>query len=202
VQAGSLGYFPDHVVPNKPPLILTPEQVLTASQHYPQGPNQCIKGAVAGVGEELAWSVLLGPATPLDMMMAAYIGCMTSRIGGGGPSSSGSGGDRIIEFTTPQLSSKFKHAPDFGVTGNWNKENAAAFQKAIEDHINAPGTKVIQGELRHGSSGSGYIPVLHYVDPTTGLNVVTDLNGNFITGFKLNADQLQYVLTTGRLGGG
>jgi hypothetical protein len=81
--ADPFGYYLDHVIPDKPPLLLTPEQVITASQQYPQGPNQCIQGAVSGVAEEYVWSVLLGPVGPLDMMMAAYIGCMTSSGGKG-----------------------------------------------------------------------------------------------------------------------
>ncbi|MGB5969456.1 MAG: polymorphic toxin-type HINT domain-containing protein [Spirulinaceae cyanobacterium] len=42
-------------------------------------------------------------------------------------------------YPTGKLQHSFKHAGDFGISGNWNKDNAALFQKALQDHIdNAP----------------------------------------------------------------
>jgi len=41
----------------------------------------------------------------------------------------------IISFTERQLQKKFKHASDFGVTGNYSPTNAAKFQTAIENFI-------------------------------------------------------------------
>lgn len=67
------GHFLDHVVPTEPPLILTSDQLVTASQQYPQRLDQCIQGAAQGIGEELAWSVLLVSVGQLDMMIVAYI---------------------------------------------------------------------------------------------------------------------------------
>jgi len=45
-------------------------------------------------------------------------------------------------------------------------------------------------------------PVTHCVDPHTGLNVIRDALGNFLSGGKLSPKQLEHVLTSGNLGGG
>jgi len=90
------------------------------------------------------------------------------------------------------LQSKFKHAKDFGVTGNYSKANGVAFSKAIHQHINSPGVRTIQGTYHKQ-------PVAHYLDPSSGLNVMADPAGNFISGWKLNPAQLQNVLTHGGL---
>jgi hypothetical protein len=96
--------------------------------------------------------------------------------------------------TEKQLQKKFeKHATDFGVGGNYNKENAAKFDSAIKEHINSPDVKVIQGTYRGD-------PATSYVNPNSGLTVITDPNGNFV--WKLNRQQLDHVLESGNLGGG
>ena len=93
-----------------------------------------------------------------------------------------------------QLQSKFKHAADFGVTGNYSKANAADFNAAIQQHLNAAGTQTIRGTYRGDA-------VTHFVDPQTGLNVISR-DGAFVSGWRLNADQLSNVLRNGSLGGG
>jgi hypothetical protein len=105
-----------------------------------------------------------------------------------GPSS-GSGGGNDEEH---QLQAKFKHAEDFGVKGNWNKANAAQFKTAIQKHLGDPATRLIKGTYRGQS-------VTHHVNPQSGLNVMKDSSGNFISGWKLNPQQLQNVLTRGSL---
>jgi hypothetical protein len=42
-------------------------------------------------------------------------------------------------------------------------------------------------------------PVTHYIDPRSGLNVIADMAGNYVSGWRLGADQLESVLKTGRL---
>lgn len=101
---------------------------------------------------------------------------------------------QILIRSPKQLQAKFKHAADFGVTGNYNKTNAARFSAALNEHINAPGTQVITGTY-HGDA------VTHYLDPTTGLNVIAR-NGTFVSGWKLSPAQLSNVLQHGGLGGG
>ncbi len=99
---------------------------------------------------------------------------------------------RILVATEKQLQKKFKHASDFSISGNFNKANAAKFGSAINQHINSPGVKAIQGTYRGK-------PVIHYINPETGLNVIADQAGNFVSGWKLGAEQLQNVLTRGSL---
>ena len=101
-----------------------------------------------------------------------------------------------LKLSRPQLQHAFKHAADFGITGNMNNATLEAFKAAIEKHVVAPGTRAIVGEYR-GMQG-----VTHLVDPATGLNVIRDASGSFLSGWKLSAQQLKYVLTTGKLGGG
>ena len=85
-----------------------------------------------------------------------------------------------------------KHGKDFGMTGNWRPARNAELLDAIKAHVNAAGAKAIKGTYRGKD-------VLHHVDPTTGLNVITDLNGKFIGGWKLGVEQLESVLASGRL---
>lgn len=62
----------------------------------------------------------------------------------------------------------------------------------MQGHLDAPGTQQIKGTFRGQ-------PVLHNVDPKTGLNVMTKPNGEFISGWKLSNDQLSNVLSRGSL---
>lgn len=41
---------------------------------------------------------------------------------------------------------------------------------------------------------AGGQPVTHNVDPKTGLTIIQKANGNFLSGWKLSADQLRSVL--------
>lgn len=98
----------------------------------------------------------------------------------------------VLLRTARQLQAKFKHAAAFGVLGNYSKANAAAFSRALHQHINSTGVRAIEGTYRGN-------PVTHHLDPLTGLNVMADPAGNFISGWRLSAEQLQNVLTHGGL---
>jgi hypothetical protein len=104
----------------------------------------------------------------------------------------GAEASNVLLRTAGQLQAKFKHAAQFGVKGNYSKANAAEFSRAIHQHINSPGVRAIQGTYHKN-------PVTHYLDPQTGLNVIADPAGNFISGWKLSPGQLQNVLTHGGL---
>jgi Colicin D/Pretoxin HINT domain len=97
--------------------------------------------------------------------------------------------------TQSQLQKKFKHAIDFGVTGNSNTANLQAFENAIQAHVNSPATQLVVGTY-HGN------PANIYVNSSTGLAVITDTSNNFVSGWKLSAQQLWHVLNGGKLGGG
>jgi RHS repeat-associated protein len=113
----------------------------------------------------------------------------------GGPQilrSAGAAANRIVNFSTQQLQSKFKHASAFGVNGPWNKANAAAFESALQSHVDDAATLVIQGTYHQ-------MPVTHFVNPTTGLNVMKGADDAFISAFRLGTEQLKNVLTRGSL---
>jgi hypothetical protein len=44
--------------------------------------------------------------------------------------------------------------------------------------------------------------VYRYYEPRTGLNVMTDLDGNYISGWQLDDKQIRNLTTTGIRGGG
>ncbi|MEO0460585.1 MAG: colicin D domain-containing protein [Myxococcota bacterium] len=99
---------------------------------------------------------------------------------------------RVVSHTSKQLQKKFKHAEDFGVSGSYTKDNATKFLEAIQEHVSSGRTQEILGQYRGK-------PAIHFLDPETGLNVVTDTAGNFVTGWKLSVQQLEDVLTRGWL---
>jgi RHS repeat-associated protein len=84
-----------------------------------------------------------------------------------------------------------RHAKDFGVTGNWNKAMASKFEGVLRTHVK--GLTPIQGTYR------GTQKALHYYNSNSGLNVMTDVNGNLLGGWKLSAEQTKYLLTTGAI---
>ncbi|MFQ4142114.1 polymorphic toxin-type HINT domain-containing protein [Chlorogloeopsis sp. ULAP02] len=95
-------------------------------------------------------------------------------------------------FKPEKLQHEFKHAGDFGITGNWNKTNGSEFQKVLQNHIdNAP--QQIPGTFRWKTS------VTHYFDPSTNLWVAIDANDSFVAGWKLNPNQVNDLLTTGNI---
>jgi hypothetical protein len=101
-------------------------------------------------------------------------------------------GERSIRYSKRQLQHGFKHAKDFGVSANQSNKALAEFSSAVQAHVDAPGTLVIQGTYHD-------IPATHFVDPGTGLNVIRDATGNFWSGWKLSPAQFNHVLTTGKL---
>jgi RHS repeat-associated protein len=100
--------------------------------------------------------------------------------------------DRTISISSKKLQSKWKHAKAFGVSGNFSMKNAEGFRKAIDQHVKNIGSTPIAGTYRGQD-------VIHYLNNSTGLNVIKDLNGNFISGWKLSAAQLKNVTSRGSL---
>lgn len=100
-----------------------------------------------------------------------------------------------IKISEKQAQKKFKHAKEFGVDGNYSKENATAFQNAIDSHVNDPNTIMINGTYRGDS-------VTHFYNPNTGLNAIVSNEGDFISGWKLTDYQASHIINSGKLGGG
>jgi hypothetical protein len=131
----------------------------------------------------------------LSRLASRVAGALRRAIRPGGPAAGGAQGafSRILGFTERNLQKGFtKHGADFGLSGNWNPGRAAEFSRAVNQHINSPGVRTITGTYRGN-------PVTHYLDPSSGLNVVADPAGNYVSGWRLGAEQLEGVLTTGRL---
>jgi RHS repeat-associated protein len=117
-------------------------------------------------------------------------GRATNLINKAGAGNTANNTSRVLLNTARQLQAKFKHAIDFGVRGNYSKATAAQFSAALNQHINA--ARVIQGTYKGQA-------VIHYLNPTTGVNVITKTTGEFVSGWKLGAGQLQGVLRNGTL---
>ena len=112
----------------------------------------------------------------------------------GGTAAENAAFPKILNITERNLQKGFqKHGADFGITGNWNKARAGEFGEAVNRHINTPGIQQITGSYRNQPGFT------HYLNPNTGVNVVVDSAGNYVTGYKLGANQLSDVLTTGNL---
>lgn len=92
-----------------------------------------------------------------------------------------------------QIQKKYKHAPDFGISGNFNQKNAQLFKDKIIEHMKEPSTQITEGTFKK-------IEVTHYFNLETGLNVVFNRDNNkFISGWLLKDDQLDNMLNRGAL---
>ena len=70
----------------------------------------------------------------------------------------------------------------------YNLANAARFEQALRAHVEDQATLMIEGTYRGEQ-------VTHFVNPHTGVNVIRDAAGTFISGWRLNPAQLRNVLT-------
>jgi hypothetical protein len=100
---------------------------------------------------------------------------------------------REINLPSGQVQAKFKHAKHFGLSGNYNKENARLFEQKLAEHIKSPDTVVVAGTYR------GKQNVVHYYNPKTNLNVMKDMDGNFISGWELAKGQQTGLTTIGNV---
>ena len=94
-------------------------------------------------------------------------------------------------FENRQLQKKYKHSKDFGIIGNYNPVNGKLFRDKIIEHMKS--SEIIYGSYRGQE-------VIHYFNKDTGLNVM--INGEtkkFISGWKLENDQLENMLNRGSL---
>ncbi|PAX52025.1 colicin D domain-containing protein [Brunnivagina elsteri] len=100
-----------------------------------------------------------------------------------------------IKYSNKQLLKKFKHAADFGLTGDFNPQRIPEWKNALEAHRISSETLEIMGTFRGRQ-------VIHYFDPKTKLNAIYSEDKDFITAWKLSTQQIQQLETTGNLGGG
>ncbi|QUH00755.1 hypothetical protein HUO13_07950 [Saccharopolyspora erythraea] len=85
-----------------------------------------------------------------------------------------------------------RHAPDFGVDKPRGKEAFDEFEKAVRDFTQRPDLERMAGTYRGQ-------PVFFQVDRNTGLFVMQKPGGEFLSGWRLNPDQLTNVLSRGKL---
>jgi hypothetical protein len=99
---------------------------------------------------------------------------------------------RAFSYSAKSLQHAFsRHASQLGFQGNWSRENAARFGEFLTNHVRNAGTQAIQGGYRDMTN------VIHYYNSASGINVITDANGNLIAAFKLSEAQIRYLTTTG-----
>jgi RHS repeat-associated protein len=100
-----------------------------------------------------------------------------------------------VSFSPGQLQKKFKHASDFDVQGNYNLANRQKFQDALESHIRDVETIELHGYYHNN-------PARFYYNLQTRNALIVDMDGNFVSGWKLSPGQSDNLLGRGRLGGG
>jgi hypothetical protein len=99
-----------------------------------------------------------------------------------------------------QLMRKFKHAPDFGVDGNNNGANRAAFESQVREHVANPQNAMIFGQMRAPNGGN--MKVVFHLNVDTSNVVITTRQNQFISAYRLNDAQYSHVMRDGKLGGG
>jgi RHS repeat-associated protein len=86
-----------------------------------------------------------------------------------------------------------RHARQMGFSGNWNSDNANAFAHFLKSHVESTSVQVVQGTYRSTQQ------VLHYYDSASRINVMTDLQGNLVSAWRLSQKQIEYLLKTGNV---
>lgn len=86
-----------------------------------------------------------------------------------------------VTYDAAQLQKKFKHAIDFGITGNYSLAKAREFKTALMKVVNNA-TEIYKTQY-HGDA-------IVYIKGQLG--VITRLDGTFVSGWKLTAEQLQF----------
>lgn len=99
----------------------------------------------------------------------------------------------MVNFEPRQLQKKFKHAIDFNVPGNPNTEGLKSFEQALKEHIDDPLTQQITGKYRWNQD------VYHYYNPSTSIDVMTKMDDNFISGWKLSETQISDLIGSGNV---
>ncbi|WP_419698989.1 DUF6443 domain-containing protein [Mucilaginibacter sp. NFX135] len=159
---------------------------LRMAEYAAEGTVMIISGAIGAV--ETAGNFLVNGVA----RRATFLEGLASRLEG--VTSQSAESSSVLNFTSKSLQAKFKHAIDFGVTGNYNKSAAGEFSAAINQHINAEGTQIFQGAYRNASNLVDF-----YLNPQTGLNVIATRSGQFISGAKLSPEQVVSIMTRGFL---
>jgi hypothetical protein len=94
-----------------------------------------------------------------------------------------------------RVEQKFKHAADFGVSTHRGKAGFTAFEESVGQFLARPTTTRVLGTYR------GESVILSY-DKSSRLAVVQNVDGTFVSGWRLRPKQLLHVVRDRSLGGG
>jgi Colicin D len=101
---------------------------------------------------------------------------------------------RELRTSSLQLERKFKHAAAFGVTLSRGSAGFKAFDQALRRFVADPRTTTVWGTYR------GNRALLSY-QASTRLIVVRSATGDFLSGWEMTEDQLEFVVVKRSLGG-
>lgn len=90
------------------------------------------------------------------------------------------------------MQKKFKHASVLGIQGNYNKDNAWKYREAIRAFVEDPEVQPVIGTFRRR-------PVIHYLNESTLIDVMTEMDGAFISLWELDEAQLKNLVERGSL---
>lgn len=93
------------------------------------------------------------------------------------------------QFTVNKLQHEYKHAGDFGITGNWNNSKAVEYQQAIESHISSA-TDIFISKYKGDD-------VYVYFNSRTQIGAYVDYRGSYVGGWKFSQNQINYHMNNG-----
>ena len=94
-----------------------------------------------------------------------------------------------IKYNDSTLQKKYNsHAADFWITANYNLQNRKLFQDRLDMHVASESTIMI--EWTHRTTQK----VQHFYNKDTGINVMYELDGTFVSWWKLYPSQLNDLL--------
>lgn len=167
------------------------EQVVRAD-----GTTATVVGLRVVSGAANMWDLTVANLHTFAVGLGAYVvhNCGATADGVGGAGSQAGKPSDSAQFPTGQVQHAWKHAPDFGIQGNYNPSKGQQFIDAIKSIIDGPNTQAISGTYR------GNIGVTHYYDPDTGLNVMIRQDDNtFISGWRLSPAQTENLFRSGNI---
>ena len=147
----------------------------------------------AGKNVTLTIVTALGVVAPM-MLEGAVVGEGAAIEGAGAeaaPALEEGAFSKIAQFSEHNLQKGFtKHGADFEMAGNWNPARGADFSRTVNMHLNDPAVVEIAGTYRGA-------PVTHFYNPATGVNVMLNPAGQYVSGWRLGAGQLETLLRYG-----
>lgn len=170
-------------------------------QPHPVGPTPMLANAAttrASLPQPEAQGVRVG-GPQIRAVQASSTRAVSNGLAPKAPTETQSGRDGKglnVDFAVnPQIA--YIRAHNYAIRAGLSREEAETLATEVREihrqqHVTSGRTQEILGQYRGK-------PAIHFLDPETGLNVVTDTAGSFVTGWKLSVQQLEDVLTKGWL---